>query len=275
MKLLWILIPLLFSGLNFAQQSINALLNSAEALFEKGKYYGAITEYKRVQFFDEKESYRFVTNYRIGQCYKAGGKYNDAVYFFGKALPYADEESNKKEVLFELIKTNILRRTFSNAYSLINEMKRSYSDEETERELNYWYGWALMLDAKWNEARNVFLNIEEKELANLCKNVIDKEYPVTFTKLISYIVPGAGQIYTGNYLSGLMSLGWNVLWAYVTIDAFIAERVFDGVMAGNLLWFRFYRGNYYNAEKFAVEKNIEIYNNAYKFLMEKYKGKKP
>ncbi len=258
-----------------AQTTLNQLFLNANELFNNQKYFDAITEYKRVQYFDTENHFSYETNFRIGECYKAGLKLDDAIFYFGKALSYADNEEKRYNITVEIIKSNILRRTFTNAYSLIAAAKKTFNQEGKKQELNYWLGWAYMLDKKWEAAAKLFKKLEQDELTNLCNNVIDEEYPVTFTKLISYIVPGAGQIYTGYYLSGLMSLGWNILWGYITFDAFMAERVFDGVVVANLLWFRFYRGNYQNAEKFAVEKNVKIYNNAYNYLMEKYKGKKP
>jgi hypothetical protein len=88
-------------------------------------------------------------------------------------------------------------------------------------------------------------------------------------------VPGSGQIYVGEYLSGLLSFGWNVLWGYLTINAFIEERIFDGFAVGNFLWLRFYSGNIHNAGKFADEKNLEITNRALGYLQFRYKGEKP
>jgi len=89
------------------------------------------------------------------------------------------------------------------------------------------------------------------------------------------IIPGAGQFYTGEYVSGLLSLGWNVLWGYLTIKSFVDDRIFDGIMVGSLLWLRFYNGNTYNAEKFAEEKNLLISNKALLFLQHGYEGEKP
>ena len=100
-------------------------------------------------------------------------------------------------------------------------------------------------------------------------------YSVSFAKTISYIIPGAGQIYTGEYISGLLSLGWNILWGYLTIKSFIDERIFDGIVIANFLWLRFYRGNLQNAEKFAKEKNLIISNKAMNYLQFEFKGLKP
>ena len=102
-----------------------------------------------------------------------------------------------------------------------------------------------------------------------------KPYSVNFAKIFSMIIPGAGQFYTGEYLSGFLSLGWNVLWGYLTIKSFIDDRVFDGIMIGSFLWFRFYNGNIYNAKKFAKEKNLIISNKALFYLQNGYEGEKP
>jgi len=66
-----------------------------------------------------------------------------------------------------------------------------------------------------------------------------------------------------------------VLWGYFTINAFMEDRVFDGFMVGSLLWWRFYSGNIQNAEKFAIEKNVEKTNSALHYLQNDYNGKKP
>ena len=113
------------------------------------------------------------------------------------------------------------------------------------------------------------------QLKLLADSVESEKYSIVLATAMSYIIPGSGQIYTWNYLSGIMSLGWNVLWGYLTINAFIAERAVEGILIGGLLWARFYRGNIQNAEKYAIEKNREISTKAYHYLAKEYKGKKP
>jgi hypothetical protein len=88
-------------------------------------------------------------------------------------------------------------------------------------------------------------------------------------------LPGSGQIYAGNYFSGFLSLAWNVAAGYFTINSFLANRAFDGIVIGELVWLRFYKGNVENAEKYAVQKNLEVSNKTLKFLQEEYRGLKP
>lgn len=73
----------------------------------------------------------------------------------------------------------------------------------------------------------------------------------------------------------MLSLGWNVLWGYLTIKAFVDERIFDGFVIGNFLWLRFYVGNIQNAETFANEENVKIANKALYYLQYQYEGEKP
>ena len=76
-------------------------------------------------------------------------------------------------------------------------------------------------------------------------------------------------------MSGVLSLGWNALFGYLTVQAFSADRVFDGIVVGSMLWLRFYNGNLTNAEKFAVEKNSVLNNETLEYLQKNYQGLKP
>ncbi len=115
----------------------------------------------------------------------------------------------------------------------------------------------------------------DTNLSTFCNDIDDKRYSTVLATVFSVIIPGSGQIYTGHYLSGLLSLGWNVLWGYVTVNAFIDNRIFDGFAVANLLWLRFYNGNLQNAKKFAEENNLKISNRALYYLQYQYKGLKP
>ncbi|MDP3831256.1 MAG: hypothetical protein Q8Q47_08295, partial [Ignavibacteriaceae bacterium] len=172
-------------------------------------------------------------------------------------------------------KLNILRRTTSNAHRLLNELDSLFDYTKSE-EVHYWRGWTYIFEDNWRFASLEFAKINSlHELKNFCEKVDNEKYSVTFAKTISAILPGSGQIYSGNYLNGIISLGWNVLWGYLSIKAFNADRIFDGVMITSLLWLRFYNGNISNSKKSVIEKNQEITNNALYYLQNQYKGKKP
>ena len=271
-----LLIFIAFPKKGFSQNALQNQFDLAENLYKEGKYFDAITEFKRLIFFDFDSSYYFKSNEMIGECYKMGAKFSDAILYY----TYAEMNARNQKELFDskinIIRSNILRRTTDRALQLLNSLSKEKQSSNKKDEINYWKGWAYIFADDWESAGKYFSQIDStKELAALCRKVHDKKYSVLFAKIISHIIPGSGQIYTGNYFSGLLSLGWNLLWGYTAIRAFIDNRVFDGFAVTNFLWLRFYNGNLQNAEKFAKEKNLKISNKALNFLQYKYNGLKP
>lgn len=267
---------ILFSDFLLAQATIDDLNSNAEKLFENGNYFSAITEFKRVLFFDERSTFSFNANYKIGLCYKQGAFYDEAIKYFS----FAEKSTNDIEKIFELktqvIRCNILRRTTERAIQLCNELENDKRFSQFIGKINYWKGWAFIFADDWKSAEKFFQNSEEgTQLKYIAQKVNREKLSVTFAKVISYILPGSGQIYAGNYFSGFLSLAWNVAAGYFTINSFLANRAFDGIVIGELVWLRFYKGNVENAEKYAVQKNLEVSNKTLKFLQEEYRGLKP
>ena len=274
-KKILILILVLSSNV-FSQNALQQQHYLANQLFEQGKYFDAITEVKRLQFFDKENKYTFSSNLIIGKSYKAGAKFDEAVKYFTLAEMNAltDEDFFASKIL--KARTNILRRTNQQAERILNDLEKDSRFNLSKKEIEYWKGWNYIFSDEWEKAYKIF--DEEKLdtiLANLCKSVEDKMFNEDFVKYSSYLIPGFGQFYTGEYLSGAISLGWNILFGYLTINSFAEDRVFDGIMIGNFLWLRFYSGNIQNAEKFVVQKNLEISNKALNYLQFNFTGKKP
>ncbi|MGD8781652.1 MAG: hypothetical protein PVH88_22135 [Ignavibacteria bacterium] len=260
----------------FAQDYLSVQLDYANNLFESKLYFDAVTEFKRLQFFDTNKLYEYDSNFKIGVSYKKGAKFDKAVDYLVKAINTARTEEEKFNAEIELVKVNILRKTTDNALTIINQLEDKYYTRDQRNELYYWRGWAYMFADNWEMAVSEFNRIDANhELKILSRNVEEEKYSETFAKIISIFIPGAGQIYTGRYLSGLMSLGWNILWGYNVFNALEDERHFDAAIVTGLLWERFYRGNVQNAENFAKEENIKIANKALRYLQNDFTGKKP
>ena len=275
-KILFALLFVLILTTNqFAQDSFADQFNYAKKLYEEEKYFDAVTEFKRLLFFYEGDNYSYESNLLIGLSYKEGAKFSEAIQHFALA------ELNSKNInevfiaRLEIIKANILRRTSARALTLLDSLQNDSRFSNQINEIDYWRGWAYIFSDDWKQAASYFSKSENgHQLSQICDSLDNDLYNPQLAKLLS-IVPGAGQFYTGEYVSGLISIGWNVLWGYLTINAFIEDRVFDGFVVGTLLWWRFYSGNIQNAEKFAIEKNLEMTNLALRYLQNDYNGKKP
>jgi tetratricopeptide (TPR) repeat protein len=268
------LILLLFANV-FPQTTFEAQFKYAVNLYSEEDYFDAITEFKRLLFFDESGNYSYSANLFIGLSYKMGGRYSDALQYLALAKINSGSDEEYLRCSVEIIKINILRRTISRALALLDSLDRDKRFQNKSAEIDYWKGWAYIFSNEWHNASLAFSEIQETyQLAVLCDSVNNELYNPQLAKYLS-IVPGAGQFYTGEYVSGLISIGWNVLWGYLTIEALVEDRIFDGVLIGSLLWWRFYSGNLQNAEKFALEKNLKITNSALNYLQNNYVGEKP
>jgi len=260
----------------FPQNSLQQQFDFANQLYQQEKYFDAITELKRLQFFDKENFYSFQTNLLIGKSYKAGSKFDDAIKYFTLAEMNATNDDDYFTSKILSARTNILRRTTKQAERILNELNDDSRFISKVKETKYWLGWNYIFSDDWEKAYEIFAegNIDTA-LANFCKIIDDEMYNKNFAKYSSYLIPGLGQFYTGEYISGALSFGWNILFGYLTINSFAEDRIFDGIMVGNFLWLRFYSGNIQNAEKFAVQKNLVITNTALNYLQYQYHGIKP
>ena len=274
LKYIGVIILMNYSFL-FSQETLKEQFDYSFSLFRQEKYFDAVTELKRLNFFDKGKEYAYESNLLIGQSYKEGGKFSDALKYFTLAEINAPNDSELFKAKIYTVRVNILRRTTEYARRLLDQLQNDDRFKERADEIIYWRGWAYIFGDEWDKAAEQFAEIKNDSLEKLCHNVSSDKYNVTTAKVLSYIIPGAGQFYTGHYFSGILSLGWNVLWGYLTVKAFNDERIFDGLVIGNFLWLRFYVGNLQNAEKFAKEENLKIANKALTWLQYHYSGKKP
>lgn len=273
----YLLILLLYAGnISFSQDYLEEQFDLAKKLYDEENYFDAITEFKRLQFFDTSNVYLSVSDELIAQAYKNGGKFNEAIQYFTLAEINSKNSDDIFRIKIEIVRINILKRTTGNALRLLDDLIKDERWSNKKDEINYWCGWTYIFADEWDKATEEFSKISpDHELTLLCEKTNNKKYSVAFAKIASIILPGAGQFYTGNYINGLLSLGWCALWGYISVNALIEERVFDGLVVANFLWFRFYRGNLENAEKFAVERNLQISNESLDYLQHNYKGTRP
>ena len=66
----------------FAQTALQKQFDYAVSLFDQEKYFDAITELKRLRFFDTENQFGFQSNFLIGKSYKFGAKFDDAIKYF-------------------------------------------------------------------------------------------------------------------------------------------------------------------------------------------------
>jgi len=144
----------------FAQDSFAEQFNYAKRLYEKEKYFDAVTEFKRLLFFYDGNIYRYESNLLTGLSYKNGAKFSEAIQYFTLA------ELNSKNIdevfiaKLEIIKVNILRRTTGRALSLLDSLQNDSKFADKGDEINYWRGWTYIFSDDWENASLSFSAIQ-------------------------------------------------------------------------------------------------------------------
>ncbi len=276
---------------------IDANFQYAVKLFNEEKYFDAVTEFKRTLFFDTENKFSFESNIYIGLSYKHGGFFDLAEKFFNDAFRCAKNSDDILLAKLELLKLFLLSRNEPKAQTLLFELTSRYVPINKQlhfesgkdfsyrfNEIIYWNGFS-QLYFNHPQIANSFLrqlrNTTDsyypfaKELLSITDSVIASQKSERTALILSYILPGAGQFYLGEYISGLISFIWNSLWLYLSIDAFTNKREFDGIMILSLLWFRFYSGNIQNTSEFAQNFNSKVLNKWLNYLQNDFKGSKP
>jgi len=154
----------------FAQSTLEQQFKFANQLFTHEKYFDAITELKRLQFFDIDNKFSFQSNYLIGKSYKAGAKFDEAVNYFTRAEMNSENDDDYFTSKIFNARTNILRRTTKQAEKILNELLNDPRFISKEKEINYWIGWNYIFSDEWEKAFEVFNeNRLDTTLAELCK----------------------------------------------------------------------------------------------------------
>ncbi|NOX16880.1 MAG: hypothetical protein GXO87_01170, partial [Chlorobi bacterium] len=73
-----------------AQSGLEKQYYFADSLFSNGSYFDAVTEFKRLLFFDGQRKFVFDANYKIALSYKAGTYFENAIKYFTMAKNNSD-----------------------------------------------------------------------------------------------------------------------------------------------------------------------------------------
>ncbi|HEX7320420.1 MAG TPA: hypothetical protein VF399_08705 [bacterium] len=117
-------------------------------------------------------------------------------------------------------------------------------------------GYTMLLDERYAEARDLFAVHGDTALAGEVERYISSpKKSVMKATLLSFVVPGLGQVYAGNVKRGIMDFTFTVGAAYLMYDAFHDKRYVDASLIFSFLFNRFYVGSISNAQRLALARN--------------------
>ena len=232
-------------------------LSVGKHLFAQGNYDAAITEYKRFLFFHPDDECIAEAYHNIGLAYRGQGLWTEAITAFRIAIHHATDDESKSEYQLTLAVTLIATQDYDLAQlELIKVTLRSPSASLYRRAL-FLRAVAYIYQFRWDEARKVLKNWGTDERLDLlfdeALNVPQKSVKVA--RILSTILPGAGQVYAGNWRGGINALLLNSTLGFLTLDAVLDRYYTDALLWGGLVFWRYYRGNTFRAGEAAAQFN--------------------
>ena len=242
-------------------------LRMGDRLIEMGALDQAITEFKRVLFFNQDENIVSSVHARIASCYQAQQQWPEAIFHLRRSIQTASSLSEIEDREFDLITTlsasgrdneaelHLLRlREFSvldeRRVSLYLTVTYTYGGqwEKAVEELQRAFPTGQIRDERQRE------QVEQLELLYTEARDAFRKSP-DCAAWLSTAIPGAGQLYAGD--------PWDALNAFV-VNAGLAALIFVAVkyewyVEGALLFLyplrRYYLGNRQNARLAAERRN--------------------
>ena len=256
-KTLTIIIFSLIANVVIAQ-SIGETWKFANQQFNLGNYTQALVEYQRVAFFDNNSEFNEVYH-KIGESFYTLGDYNRAVQNFDIAMRVAQNDSLKTELIFK--KVNCLFKQNNYLFALnellvISDLTSSY----LQKKFNLYMGIGYFGIGNYEESQKYFgktLAIESlPKLSDIFNDFekFRKRFKPSKIQTMSMILPGLGQIYTGQIVSGINSIVLIGGIAVVTVYIWQVYSFLDAALSMGSWYYRYFSGGYQNAEIHAIEK---------------------
>jgi len=274
-KYLYILIFItfmpLFSSIEFA-----------DYLYAKKDYFRAITEYKRVKFNTSDEDTKKLCSFSIAKSYYKSSKFKSSIRHLTPLLK--KEESNK-----ELVKNANLYVSLNFIGLKAGGLALDYLDQADQIEPNrfgiFYKGYLEAEKMNLKKSNLLFRQVYDNNLNNslgklslelseevLKGSEINSKSPLV-ASIMSSIVPGSGQFYSGHYSDGLQSLIYVSSFALATFAAYRYDKEFGSNYAPSILCASvtatFYISNIIGAKTTAEFYNIKRRENFLKKIREK------
>jgi TolA-binding protein len=193
-----------------------ALFGFAQSLFAAGEYYRAIGEFQRFLFFQPQHPLASEAQMTIGLAFFCGERWLPAFEVFRQVTRATPDASIRAEAALWMAETRARGGDQAEAIRLYQALLRQYPGSVIAQRAAYLIGWSHLRQRQWTEAREAFAQVDNESPYHVSSErlvaLLDTppELPQrspTVARVLSTVLPGAGQIYTGHTLDGLIGLG--------------------------------------------------------------------
>jgi TolA-binding protein len=242
------------------------ILGFAEALFQAGDYFRAITEYKRFLFLYPSDVRAGRVQLQIGLSYQRGQQWEDARKTFDEIAQHHPEAEIRAEAAYRVGETSFEQGRYAQAIADLRPTVERHPHTSVGEQARYLLGWSYLRARQWPAASQTFATIDatsplfpsSRVLADAARagEELPRKSPA-LAGLMSAVIPGTGHFYTGRWRDGTVALLLN--------GAFLASGL-EAVSAGNeaaaglLLFFEaaWYSGAIYGAVNATQKYNLDL-----------------
>jgi TolA-binding protein/TM2 domain-containing membrane protein YozV len=235
----------------------------AQSLFAAGEYYRAIGEFQRFLFFQPGHPLTSEAQLTIGLAFFCGERWLQAFEVFRRITRTASDNAMRQEAALWMAETHARGGDQMEAIRLFQELIRQYPDSRIAQRAAYLIGWGYVRQRRWIEARDAFAQVDaaspyhasgERMAAALATPPELPHRSPTVARVLSTVLPGAGQIYTGHTLDGLIGLGLHGALIAGTIGG-VGAGLEGAAGIGAFFTWGFYRTQMSNAATLARDFN--------------------
>ncbi len=253
-------------------QTVGETRAFADSLFSVGQTEAALPVYERAAYFMRPDIDAVLLEH-IADCFLASGQLEKALEYYDHSYFVQTSDSVKKELLFK--KSSCFLRTHNYKYALMELYSMDAgSSAAMERKKNFYIGMAWFGLEDFTKSADYFdlatdvpQNKQKIKAIFADKKKFFRPYPKVASWL-SIILPGAGQIYSGEILSGINSL--ILTGSFVALGFYIVSVTspIDALFTA-LPWFqRYYQGGFQRAAEMAKNKRAENRNQIFNQVLD-------
>jgi TolA-binding protein len=242
------------------------LFTFAQSLFEGGEYYRAVGEFQRFVFFQPQHPLASQAQLHIALAYFCGERWLQAFEVFRQVTRVALDPSIREEAALWAAEAMAKRGTHEEAVRLYRDVIATYPGRPTAERAAYLLGWSFLWLHQWEEARQAFAPFPEtspyyasaQRLAAALDPLpaLPRRSPMV-ARVLSTVLPGAGQIYSGDTIDGLIGLAVHGALIAGTTGAISAGLEGAGGIGAFFSW-GFYRAQMGNAGESARAFNMQV-----------------
>ena len=243
-----------------------------DKFFQQQQYFESITEYKRILFagnYDNKEKILF----DMANVYYNLKEYNEAEIILHELVnkDFSSQLSKSALILLAQIYWDIY--DYNSMRNVLDALDVRLKGSKKQK-IQYITAWTYFFQTDFEQGINILENIEGQKYGDLITDITEVyKLPlksVTKARILSIIVPGAGQLYSGDYKNSFYSFFLVGSISVSMLHDLIERAYFTGALKYFFLYMRYSRGSIYNMESKIVRENVHLMGDYLKEISNRY-----